>query len=124
MIPNELFQWDIVILKPDIAMRNAEERLNEAGIPVEVAASDGDAMLAGEYDGCIVCINETVKMIYVEKPVKRAAKHIMTLENWNQEDIRTSYFTNKNKVVCKRVFNEDTIVEDVKAVVGRLSNLR
>ena len=110
--------------QPDITILKVEEKLHAAGYNLEAAGSDNNAMIVGEIDGCTVCVNEEVKMIYAEKPVKKAAKHSSTLEAWNQEDIRVSYFTNGNRVVCKKLYSEDTLVDDIRKIIERIGALK
>lgn len=109
--------------QPEYNTLSLKEQLNNAQIGVNIIPGEGDPKLTGEKDGCIICINESVHMIYAEKAVKRSLKYQKQVDEWNQEDICTSYILSDKKIICKRMFNDRDIVADVQSIIKRLRDL-
>ena len=109
--------------QPEYNTLSLKEQLNNAQIGVSIIPGEGDPKLTGEKDGCIICINESVHMIYAEKAVKRSLKYQKQVDEWNQEDICTSYILSDKKIICKRMFNDRDIVADVQSIIRRLRDL-
>lgn len=109
---------------PDYSVISAKEQLARAGIKVDIIPGDGDLILAGETQECTICVNESAHMVYIEKPVRRGIKYQKLLEEWNQENIKTSYLLAEKKIICKKVVDDGHLISDVQAIVSKLSNLK
>lgn len=91
-----------------IAINNIKQEAEKIGIHTDLVPSNGDVILAGEKDGCTLCINVNAKIIYCEKSVKKPQKYMPIAEAWTQEDIRVSYavLTGTGKFMVKYVYTD------------------
>lgn len=83
--------------------------LKNIDINLEVMPSaTSNTILTGQKEDVTYCINVDANIIYCEKKIKQCKKYVFDIEEWNQEDIRISYFidSKSNKMVCKYVYND------------------
>lgn len=85
-----------------------KQELDKIGISTDIVPSNGDFIIAGEKDGCTICVNVNAEIIYAEKSVKKAVKYQKEVEEWTQQDIRASYaiLSSTNKFVCKYTYKD------------------
>lgn len=85
-----------------------KQELDKIGISTDIVPSNGDLIIAGEKDGCTICVNVNAEIIYAEKSVKKAVKYQKEVEEWTQQDIRASYavLSSTNKFVCKYTYKD------------------
>lgn len=95
--------------------------LAEIGVNVEPVATNGELILGGYSDVMQVIVNVDAGILYVEKPVKRGIKYRSNFEKWNMEDIRISYLSSENKIICKCVY--DDISKAALDIIGKFSSL-
>lgn len=85
------------------------DNINNIGIKLDIMPSASDnTILMGERDGVTYCVNVNANIIYSEKAIKQSKKYALNIEEWNQEDIRISYFIDSkfNKIICKYVYDD------------------
>lgn len=97
------------------------ETTQKLGINMEIVPGNAEMILAGEQGDCTICVNVQAGMLYIEKPVKKTAPHVATLESWNNEDIRRAYFLGKNKVICKCKY--DNAAKAINEILERVNSL-
>ena len=107
--------------EPDISAKTTKENLIAAGYNFDLIPTEGDIIVGCEINGISICINENAKMIYAEKPVKKGSKYMAKITEWNDESINAAYINLNNKIVCKKTFNNDTVVFDVKDIIEKFS---
>ena len=94
--------------------------LQKIGINPQPVVGEG-AVLSAQANNCLMAINVSYDIVYAEKIVKKASKYYKMFEEWNQRDIRVSYLTNGNKIICK--YATDDLCEAVKAIFQSFSSL-
>lgn len=99
------------MIVPDIANKASSitNELKNIDINLEVLPSaTSNTILTGQKEDVTYCINVDANIIYCEKKIKQCKKYALDIEEWNQEDIRISYFidSKSNKMVCKYVYND------------------
>ena len=111
------------VVKKDINQIAAKikEDLSQIGIEVEPVATNSDFVLSGGNDSMPVIVNVSAGIIYIEKQVRRGIKYRTKFENWNSEDIRTSYIFTDDKVICKCTYED--VAKAAMDIMGRFSTL-
>lgn len=90
-----------------------KELLAEKDIEVDFTPGAGELMLSGSKGALNIAINTELKIIYLEKIVKKANKYIINVSKLNQQDIRSTFYLEKDKICCKYVYKniEDEIID-------------
>lgn len=100
-----------------------QEQLKELRIDTELVSTDMELILSGRKNDCKVIVNQTLGILYVERPIKRSFKYQKELDKWNQEDIRKSYMQAENKIICKCTFG-DALAECTNMIINNLNSLK
>ena len=112
------------LCEPDISARATKELLNAAGYDFDLIPTEGDVIVGCEIDNISICINENESMIYAEKEIKKGVKQLNKIVEWNDESISTSYVILPNKAICKKKFDNKTVVNDVIDIIDKFSELK
>ena len=110
--------------EPDFSARATKELLIAAGYEFDLIPTEGDVIIGYESNNISICINESAKMIYAEKPVKKGTKYIAKAKDWNDESISAAYVVLNDKVICKKAFNAETVVVDVQDILDKFTSLK
>lgn len=116
-------QTEIAAIPQVITITKIKETLSEEGIETEIVTGDGgDLLVCENFSNCKLVVNCDLTLFYVEKSVKKPLKYNNLINQYNQEDIRSSYIIGNDKIICKSYYKDS--ISEVKNVIEKFDSFK
>ena len=104
------------------------EGFEDAGFSVKEIVGEKEGLYRLEAstipDGLTVVIDTIHRFALLQKTVRRGKKYMRTIQEWNTDDLHSSYILDNNLLIVKKYLYNDDAVSDLREVIRRIEDLR
>ena len=75
-------------------------------------------------DGLTIVIDTLHRFALLQKSLRRGKKYMRTIQEWNTDDLHSSYTLDNNLLIVKKYLYSDETVSDLREIMNRIESLR